>query len=236
MSLSDDEIRHPPLTLRHGRYYEAAELQRHLQHIADETRAERDQAAARQAQYQELLQANQRQTATIALFRDKIAQQQLLLEEQVRQISALGEQLNRYRTENVAQSERMAQQNVQISRLQAHIEHLGEQITLLEGQNTDELTRQAAHKADQLVQQAIADSDRILLQAAEQRGRLIAACRAAYYSALQFKQDLAEQFRNMERELDASIDVLQLLDNTRLNLNHTAVPTEPAPGDGRVLP
>ena len=75
-----------------------------------------------------------------------------------------------------------------------------------------------------------ANADRILLQATEQRGRLIAACRAAYYSALQFKQDLAEQFRNMERELDASIDVLQFMDNSRLSLNHAGDVGEPVSG------
>ena len=52
----------------------------------------------------------------------------------------------------------------------------------------------------------------------------------SHASALQFKQDLAEQFRNMERELDASIDVLRFMDNSRMPLQPTGQDGEPAGG------
>lgn len=181
--------------------------------------------------HQELIKANQQQAGIIAAFREKASAQETYTAEQVREIEALGDQLSAYRNENVAQNERIAQQTMQISRLQSRVDRLLEQVSMLESQNPEEVVHEALHKADEIIRKAVADSDRIMLQATEQRGRLIAACRAAYYSALQFKQDLAEQFRNMEKELDASIDVLQLMDNTRLSLSHTADASEPvAPG------
>lgn len=194
--------------------------------------AEQQQAAlARQSETQrQLLTANEKQAQTIAAYHAKLLSQETLLAEQEQEIAELGRQLALYRAENLTQSEQIAVQTVQISRLQSHLGTQQEQLTALESQTTDELRAEAARKADEIVARAIADSDRILAQATEQRTRLIAACRAAYYSALQFKQDLAEQFRNMERELDASIDVLRFMDNSRMPLQPTGQDGEPAGG------
>lgn len=243
MSLSSDEIVNPRFTRKSRKYYMADEVDRHLLRVADGAESAQRRIVeleghgqALERELSELLSANRKQAATITSFRENNAEQQTLIAEQVKEIGSLGNQLMAYRNENISQSERIAQQTVQLSRLQTRIDHLGEQLTALEGQNPDEVLQEAIRKADQIVNKAITDSERIMLQATEQRGRLIAACRAAYYSALQFKQDLADQFRNMERELDASIDVLQLMDNSRLALNHTADASAPAEGQGAILP
>lgn len=212
------------------RQYTADEVEALLKSAAQNAAQAQARLERISAEQQQLLQANEKQAATIAAFRAKLASQETLAADQAREISALGEQLGFYRNENITQSEKIALQNVQLSRLQSRVANQDEQISSLESQTTDEIRQEAMRKADELVRRAIADSDRILLQATEQRGRLIAACRAAYYSALQFKQDLAEQFRNMERELDASIDVLQFMDNSRLSLNHAGDVGEPVSG------
>lgn len=243
MSLSSDEIANPRFTRKGRKYYLADEVDRHLLRVADGVEITHNRIAELELHGQELehqlgelLSANRRQASTIASFHEKNADQEALIAEQITEIGSLGNQLTAYRNENITQSERIAQQTVHLSQLQTRTDHLGEQLTALEEQNPDEVVQEAVRKADQIVNKAIADSERIMLQATEQRGRLIAACRAAYYSALQFKQDLADQFRNMERELDASIDVLQLMDNSRLALNHTADASAPAEGQGTILP
>lgn len=229
---------HDSLTLKRkwNKYYSAQEVDHLVESALQSADNARGDLARINAGQQALILANEKQSATIAAFRAKIDEHEALVAEQVRQITELGEQLNFYRNENLAQSEKIAQQNMYLSRLQAHLSSQSEQINALESQSTDEIRQEAIRKADEIVRRAIEDSDRILLQATEQRGRLIAACRAAYYSALQFKQDLAEQFKNMERELDASIDVLQFMDNSRLSLNHQGDMGEPSPNQGTVLP
>ncbi len=197
---------------------------------AEDAQLAKEALAQKELEQRQLTLANEKQALTIAGYRERLAQQEQALAAQQQEISELGAQLALYRNENITQSERIALQSVQLSRLQSRIANQDEQLSMLESQNTDELRAQAMQKAEEIVARAIADSDRILVQATEQRARLIAACRAAYYSALQFKQDLAEQFRNMERELDASIDVLQFMDNTRLSMSHAGDVGEPAAG------
>lgn len=236
--MSTSNIDRDSLTLKRkwNKYYSAQDVDRLVEGALESADNARGDLARILAAQQALIQANEKQSATIAAFRAKITEHEAVVSEQVRQITELGDQLNFYRTENLAQSEKIAQQNVYLSRLQAHLNSQSEQINALESQTTDEIRQEAIRKADEIVSRAIADSDRILLQATEQRGRLIAACRAAYYSALQFKQDLAEQFKNMERELDASIDVLQFMDNSRLSLSHQGDIGEPSPHQDTVTP
>ena len=235
--MSTPNVNRDSLTLKRkwNKYYSAEEVDNLVESALQSAESARAELARISASQQALIQANEKQSAMIASFRAKTAEQEALVADQLRQITALGDQLTFYRNENLAQSEKIAQQNVYLSRMQARLTHQGEQISSLESQTTDELRQDAIRKADEIVARAIADSERILLQATEQRGRLIAACRAAYYSALQFKQDLAEQFKNMERELDASIDVLQFMDNSRLSLNHQGDIGEPSSNPDTVI-
>ena len=235
--MSTPNVNRDSLTLKRkwNKYYSAEEVDTLVDSALQSAESARADLARIRAGQQALIQANEKQSAMIASFRAKTAEQEALVADQLQQITALGDQLTFYRNENLAQSEKIAQQNVYLSRMQARLTHQGEQISSLESQTTDELRQDAIRKADEIVARAIADSERILLQATEQRGRLIAACRAAYYSALQFKQDLAEQFKNMERELDASIDVLQFMDNSRLSLNHQGDIGEPSSNPDTVI-
>ena len=243
MSITADAIANPRLTRKSRKYYLADEVDRHLLRVAEGTQSDQARLSEQATRLNELLVANQKQSAVISAYHEKavqgdsrLAEQDQQIAEQVREIGALGSQLSAYRSENTSQSERIARQNLQLSHMQARIAQLEEQVRLMESQKPDDVMRQAAEKADAMITKAVADSERIMMQATEQRGRLIAACRAAYYSALQFKQDLADQFRNMERELDASIDVLQLMDNSPLALNHKADTAEPGGDQDAITP
>lgn len=70
----------------------------------------------------------------------------------------------------------------------------------------------ANEKAHKILADATAESERIFSEYTNQRARVAAATRAAYYNALQFKLSLTERFNMMERELDDTIDVLRVLD------------------------
>lgn len=273
MSILYDEIAYPRFIQKRHKYYVASDVNNHLLRVATEVDSERAERFELETRLHELLAANQKQAYTIATFRDKgiaqeqqideqigeismlgdqlttyynhnaaclrqISEQEKLLTEQSNELSVLGDQLTEYRNNCTSHTEFIAQQNVQIVSLKKQLSTLSEQVALQESQHTDEVVQQAMQKADQVAKKATADSERIMRQVSEQRDRLIAACRAAYYSALQFKQDLADQFRTMEYELDASIDVLQLMDNSRLVLNRTADASyiaEQGEGQGAIL-
>lgn len=246
MIVSVDEIRNLRLTRKWLKYYRIDEVDSFLLRVANQIEEENGEISAlrtkNEALYRETSEwtekaTRQEQTITeqireigevgdqLTQCRIENVQQSELIAEQSREIGELGDQLTKYRIENVQQSEQIAQQAAELKRLQTRIEKLDEQIVMLERQNSDDIIEEAVRKAEKIVNKAVEDRDKMLLQIDEQRGRLVAACRAAYYNALQFKQELAEHFKNMEQELDASIDVLQVLDNSRLALNHNTVET-----------
>ena len=219
MSMNSDEIKNPQLIRKWRKYYRIEEVDHHLLRVANQIKEEHTQLAAFRAENETMGLKNRE-------LEEKIAQKDQIISEQIREIGELGEQLTQCRVENARQSEQTAQQTVEITRLQTRIAKLGELVGVYEQQNTDDIIMGAVRKADKIVMKAVEDRDKMFLQIDEKRGRLVAACRAAYYNALQFKQNLAEHFKHMEQELDASIDILQDFDNSRFVLNHITVQAE----------
>lgn len=237
MSVMDENFAQPRFTRKWRKYYLADEVDRYLFEVSDDVEQKVAKLNEYEAKYNEIAGNHDEKATENEALRQANRQQETMIAEQVREISSLGSQMTNFRGENVKLSERIAQQNMELTRLQKRVEMMTEQLEHMEKQTGDEVVQQAVRKAEQIIREANDDSNRIMLQATEQRGRLMSACRAAYYSALQFKKDLAEQFRSMEKELDASIDVLQLMDNSRLALNHTAEAAEPSGEDeDTVLP
>lgn len=74
----------------------------------------------------------------------------------------------------------------------------------------------AQERAQKILADATAERDRILQEYASQRARVVAATRAAYYNAQQFKMELSRRFSAMEHELDDTIDVLRVLDSSSM--------------------
>lgn len=227
-SQAESELR---FSRRWHKYYLADEVDHHLQQINDnagQTQRQLDDLTARLH--------NMEQTKSLASAGGINQQNESIIEEQVREISALGNQLSALRSENTEKNEQLAQQNLELARLHKKIDNLTDQVARLESQSTEEMVQQAIIKADQIVSKANAESKRMLQQTTEQRAQLLAVCRAAYYSALQFKKDLAEQFRGMEKDLDASIDALQLMDHTPLTLDSTVHPNGVDEEQDTILP
>lgn len=208
-------------TRKWRKYYLADEVDLYCSRQADEE----ERALRRQDELTERMRNMEKENRALAeelaAARDANRQHKNTIEDQVLEIGSLGEQLNGLRAEGTDRSEQLAQQNIELARLQKKIEYLNNQVEHLESQNTDEIVQEAIHKAELIVNRANSESSRMLQQTSEQRAQLMAACRAAYYTALQFKQDLVEHFRGMEKELDASIDTLQLMDHTKLSLDRS---------------
>ena len=203
-------------TRKWRKYYLADEVDLYRSRQEDEEERARRRQDELTDRLRNMEKENRALNEELTAARDAHRQYKSTIEDQVLEISSLGEQLNSLRADGVDRSEQIAQQNIELTRLQKKIEYLNHQVEHLESQNTDEIVQEAIHKAELIVSRANSESGRMLQQTSEQRAQLMAACRAAYYTALQFKQDLVEHFRGMEKELDASIDTLQLMDHTKL--------------------
>lgn len=119
--------------------------------------------------------------------------------------STLSEEINSLRDELERAKMREAFLNADVERKKVEMEKFGKLIS------TDTVA-QAEEKAQKIVADATAESERILTEYSNQRARVVAATRAAYYNALQFKLSLTERFNMMERDLDDTIDVLRMLE------------------------
>ena len=71
---------------------------------------------------------------------------------------------------------------------------------------------EAGQKAQAIIRDAIEQSGKIMDEAEHVRSRAIAATKAAYFNALLFRQQLAEQFTSIERDLDSSLGILRSMD------------------------
>lgn len=70
----------------------------------------------------------------------------------------------------------------------------------------------ANERAQKTFADAIEESDRLYQEVREVRERVLAATRAAYYNAMQFRMSLAERFSAMEHDIDNAISILRILD------------------------
>jgi len=97
------------------------------------------------------------------------------------------------------------------------IRRLRERIDLHDRSAYDSSTmlRLAEQQAHDIVARAKMERDAILKDAGRRHERIIAANRSAYYSALQFKQDLQQQFDELQAQMDHAMNALLLADSTQ---------------------
>lgn len=97
------------------------------------------------------------------------------------------------------------------------IRQLRERIDLHDRSVFDSSTilRIADQQARDIVERAKMERSSILTDTEQRHARIIAANRSAYYSALQFKQELHQQFADLEDQLERAMNALLLADSTQ---------------------
>ncbi len=118
----------------------------------------------------------------------------------------------RVQTEVDSQHEKDQQE---IADLKKRVETLQRAANETHAMDSAAVIAQANQKARDILQQAMRESENILADITGQRNRVIAASRTAYYNALQFKQEVAQQYRQLEQDMDSAIDVLRVLEGTQ---------------------
>lgn len=95
------------------------------------------------------------------------------------------------------------------------IQKLRERVELLNRTSTPKMLYSADQHAQDIVQQAGMEREAILRDARRKHERVIAANRCAYYSALQFKQDLQQQFEEFESQMNLAMSALMMVDGAQ---------------------
>jgi chromosome segregation ATPase len=207
--MKTDNMLRNSLKRRWGKYYEASEVEDYftslMQAIAPERKELRD--------LRELFKTIQREkeehketTAELEKRAVRIAEEAAI---KAQETIRLDEQLARGQVENARLNELLAQQAIELTKLQTRADKLGKLLAHAELHNPVDKIIDAELKVKHLLDKAMNDKDQLLKQSYEKHSRMIAASRAAYYHALQFKQDLADHYHRMEEGLNASIDVLR---------------------------
>lgn len=78
-------------------------------------------------------------------------------------------------------------------------------------------TGEAQERAKKIIQDAVEQSNEIMESAERIRTRAFAAAKAAYFNTLLFRQQLADQFTNIQEELDSSLGILSAPDMLALS-------------------
>ena len=73
----------------------------------------------------------------------------------------------------------------------------------------------ADRQAQAIVDQARVERETILQDVKRRRERVVAANRCAYYSALQFKQDMQQQFEEFESQMNLAMSALMMVDGAQ---------------------
>lgn len=236
MVIARSDTGYPSLTRKWKKYYRVEEVDWHLYQLTEENEKGRKKYEALSSMYDALLQEEDTWHKRISELEEQVANQTKVISDKNMEIEELKNQLEKSRSEASLQaeelknqlaksrseaslqSEDLAQQALEIEMLQVRVEKLNEMVAKLKAQNPDDLLLEAENKAQQIVSKAIADSEKMLQQVNEQRTRVVAASRVAYYNALQFKQELAERFGQMEQDLDSAIDLLRTMENSKLSM------------------
>ena len=101
--------------------------------------------------------------------------------------------------------------------LKSQVEQLESELREYESMMTDQSLRDAQKRAQKIVQDALDQSSKIIDDAENIRARAFAATKAAYFNALMFRQQLAEQFSTIEQNLDNSLGILRSSDMLALS-------------------
>ena len=108
-----------------------------------------------------------------------------------------------------AYDQTLAQNKVLFGRIEQQARDLKEYESLMSQKGS---VVEAGQKAQAIIRDAIEQSGKIMDEAEHVRSRAIAATKAAYFNALLFRQQLAEQFTSIERDLDSSLGILRSMD------------------------
>ncbi len=131
----------------------------------------------------------------------------------VERLESTTSQLTSQRADNARQAELLDQQAVELVRLQTRTDRLNELIVKIESQSPVDQLLDAEQQARKMLENAKERRDRIFKEATQRRTRMVAASRAAYFHAMQFKQDLTDHYQRLEKELNASLEVLRDTDS-----------------------
>lgn len=236
MATVGSNIRYPIFTRKWRKYYKIEEVDWYLAQIAADSEKEKMEYTVLRSKSEEFSRVEKTLREKVTALEQQVSRQEAELEKRLLEIDQFRNQLTQSRVESVRQSEELAQQTVELARSQTRIEKLNEFISKHESQSPDDLISEAERKAEQIVAKAMADSEKVLQQINEQQAHIVAASRAAYYNALQFRQELAERFRQMEKDLDSSIDVLRVSENSRLSLLQVAKSPRIIQKSGSMIP
>jgi len=213
------EIRYPGFTRKRRKFYLISEVDALLARVCEQIELERKALKEARDQNSALREKNDEQSQSVDNLLAEAAERERVIAGQADDISGLGSVLDKIKAENADLSERAERQKAELAQLNERVSQLSELLEDAQRKSSEVVLEEAARKANQIINRAVVSRDQMLSQANDQRTRLISACRAAYYNSLQFKQDLAEQFRRMEQDLDESIDVLRKMDAAQLTVD-----------------
>ena len=204
-----DSILRNSLKRRWGKYYVCNEVEGFFSSLVQVITPEHKELKDLRELFSVIQHEREEQKETSAELKKCAAKAAEMAGTKTQEVLHLSERLLKGQVENARLNEQMAQQAVELARLQTRADKLGELLTAVERQSPVNQMFDAESKAKHLLDKARNDKDLILRQSYEKRSRMIAASRAAYYHALQFKQDLADHYHRMEEDLNASINVLR---------------------------
>ncbi len=216
--MKNDVTLNNSLKRRWGKYYKADEVEGYFANVMQAIAPERKELKALRERFDAILQEKEDHRDSAVELGKRALKATEEADTKTQEILRLSEKLARSQVDNARLSEQLSQQAVELARLQTKADKLGELLATVERQNPVEQMLDTERKTKQLLDKAKSDKEEILRLAYEKRSRMIAASRAAYYHALQFKQDMTDHFHRMEEDLNASIDVLRQSESMRFAL------------------
>lgn len=198
-----------------------------VQKLLDSVHKEQEHLERMEKRLEELEKENETLTA-------QDADNRLRLEQMNRELGAAREQEQDLRRQIADQQDMLERARRREEFLNDSLERQKKEIADFEKFAESEPVTKAYDKAEKILADARAERERLLQDYDQQRARVAAAARSAYYNALQFKMSLAQRFGEMEKNLDESIDVLRVLeasavtDVQNLNAPEPDVELEPA--------
>ncbi len=216
--MKNDNLQNAPMKRKWGKYYKADEVEGYFNSVMQTIGPERRELKALREKLDAVLQEKENHMDTAAELGKRAIMATEEADSKTQEILRLSEKLAKSQVDNARLSEQLAQQAVELARLQTKTDKLSELLTSVERQNPVEQMLETERKAKQILDKAKGEREEIIRVAYEKRSRMIAASRAAYYHALQFKQDMADHFHRMEEDVNASIDVLRQSESMRFAL------------------
>ncbi len=216
--MKNDNLQTAPLKRKWGKYYKADEVEGYFNSVMQTIGPERRELKALREKLDAVLQEKENHMDTAAELGKRAMKATEEADSKTQEILRLSEKLAKSQVDNARLSEQLAQQAVELARLQTKADKLSELLASVERQNPVEQMLETERKSKQILDKAKSEREEILRVAYEKRSRMIAASRAAYYHALQFKQDMADHFHRMEEDVNASIDVLRQSESMRFAL------------------